>query len=139
MLEIAEENRAPGKKRLFIGARVSALWITDSFISQNNAHATNPLVTSPGTAPRQTPVATQQPLQEVNTEILLFDSRLSRHNLYTFSYLIPSHTYPEQIHFLLSRVVRWLFLRQLLADARTFSVCVPQGSTLSRFFFSAVS
>ena len=139
MLEIAEENRAPRKKRLFISARVSALWVTDSFIRRNNAHATDPLATPPGTDLRQTPIATQQPLQEVNTEMLLFDRRLSRHNLYTFLCLIPSHTYPERIRFLLSQVVRWLFLRQLLADARTFSVCVPQGSTLSRFSFSAVS
>lgn len=66
-------------------------------------HPTKLLVTSHGIDLRHTPVATQQALQKVITETLLFDCRLSRHNLYKFFYLISSHTYLEWVHFLLSQ------------------------------------
>lgn len=139
MLEIAEENQTSRNERLFISAGISALWIMDYFFRLNNVHPTELLVTSHGIDRRHAPVATQQALQKVITETLLFDCRLSRHNLYEFLYLIPSHTYLEWIHFLLSQQnVHLLFLGQLLADARKFSVCVLQGSILSRFFFSVV-
>lgn len=66
-------------------------------------HPTKLLVTSHGIDLRHTPVAIQQALQKVITETLLFDCRLSRHNLYKFFYLIPSHTYLEWVRFLLSQ------------------------------------